>query len=568
MPLARYLSPLLLASALLLTPKPAATFEPAGAYLAAREAGTRSDFAASVPYLERLVAHDPENADFRETLVLSLMVTGQFEAAAEQAEQLAALSPGSHVAGLVLMAEAFEQRDYARALSLLEGAGSGHAMVDGLARAWAELGEGRMTEALAVLDDIAARDGLGAFALYCRALALAMVGDVEGALAIFEDPTSGVAESVDRRGIIAHAQVLALAERPDDAMALIGLIFADPASDRRLAPMVEAFAAGEAVPFDMITDAAEGMAEVFSIMARAMHSGRNPHDALLYARAATWVNAGLTQQQLFIGQIYEDLDQPGMAAEAYARIPADDTFGMAAAMGRAQTLESLGRADEAIEALIRLSEEHPQSVAAFQVLGDFLRRESRHEEAITAYDRALALHEEQGREPDWRLWFARGVSHERSDQWEPAEADFRRALQIEPDQSTVLNYLGYSLVERQENLEEALEMIERAVAGEPDSGYIIDSLAWALFRLGRYDGALEPMERAVELMPEDPILNDHLGDVYWALGRNREARFQWRRALSFGPHDDLDMDRVRRKLDVGLDRVLEDEGEPPLHPAD
>ena len=543
-------------------------FEPAGAYLAARDAGSRSDFAASIPYLERLVDHDPDNPAFRETLVLSLMVTGAVEEAAAQAAQLAVIDPGSHVAGLVLLAEAFEQRDYATALTLLEGAGSGHAMVDGLARAWAELGEGRMTEALAVLDDVASRDGMSAFALYCRALALAMVGDVEGALAIFEDPTSGVAEAVDRRGIIAHAQVLALAERPEDALALIGLIFVDPASDSRLAPMVEAFAAGDAVPFDMITDAAEGMAEVFSVMARAMHSGRNPHDALLYARAATWVNPGLTQQQLLIGQIYEELDQPEMAAQAYAVIPPDDTFGMAAAMGRAQTLESMDRADEAIEALIRLSEDYAQSVAVFQVLGDFLRRASRHEEAITAYDRAVALLEEQAREADWRLWFARGVSHERSGQWPEAEADFRRALQIEPDQPTVLNYLGYSLVERQENLEEALEMIERAVAGDPDSGYIIDSLAWALFRLGRYDEALEPMERAVELMPSDPILNDHLGDVYWALGRNREARFQWRRALSFGPHDDLDMDRVRRKLDIGLDRVLEEEGAPPLHPAD
>jgi Flp pilus assembly protein TadD len=98
-------------------------------------------------------------------------------------------------------------------------------------------------------------------------------------------------------------------------------------------------------------------------------------------------------------------------------------------------------------------------------------------------------------------------------------------------------------------------MIERAVAGEPDSGYIVDSLAWALYRLGRVDEALPHMERAVELLPTDPILNDHLGDIYWAVGRHREARFQWRRALSFGPHDDLDMDLVRRKIEQGLDAL-------------
>jgi hypothetical protein len=68
------------------------------------------------------------------------------------------------------------------------------------------------------------------------------------------------------------------------------------------------------------------------------------------------------------------------------------------------------------------------------------------------------------------------------------------------------------------------------------------------------------MLRAVELTPDDPVINDHLGDVLWKVGRKREAEFQWRRALSFGPADDLDMDRVRRKLDVGLDEVLEADG--------
>ncbi|MCC5986400.1 MAG: tetratricopeptide repeat protein [Pararhodobacter sp.] len=566
MPHAKRLSPFLLAAALSLSPTMAAPQGQAGAYLAAREAGVRSDFAAGIPYLSRLLAAEPDNPAFLETLVISHMALGQIEEATEKAAQLFAIEPESHIAGMALLGDAFQSRDYATALSLLENGGGGHVLVEGLARAWAHLGDGRMTEALAVLDTVAGRDGMGPFALYCRALALAMVGDVEGALEIFEDPTLGVSEALDRRGIIAHAQVLALAERPDDALALIDMVFVDPGRDPQLAQMREAYAAGEALPFDLIADPAEGMAEVFSVMARAMQSGRNLHDALLFARAAILVNPALSEQQLLVGQILEELDQPLLAAQAYAEIPEDSIFALPAAMGRAHTLETLERIDEAIDVLQALAAENPQSVSAFQVLGDFLRRDARHEEAIIAYDRALELHQEQERRPDWRLWFSRAVSYERSGQWEPAEADFRRALEIEPDQPTVLNYLGYSLVERQENLDEALEMIERAVAGEPDSGYIIDSLAWALYRMGRYDEALPHMERAVELLPADPILNDHLGDVYWALGRYREARFQWRRALSFGPHEDLDMDRVRRKIDIGLDRVLDEEGAPPLHP--
>ncbi len=163
-----------------------------------------------------------------------------------------------------------------------------------------------------------------------------------------------------------------------------------------------------------------------------------------------------------------------------------------------------------------------------------------------------------------------GLSHERTDEWSDAEADFRKALELRPDQPQVLNYLGYSFVEMRINLDEALDMIERAVAAEPDSGYITDSLGWVLYRLGRYEEAVVHMERAVELMPVDPVINDHLGDVYWAVGREREAEFQWHRALSFiDPEEttEADPDRIRRKLEVGLDAVLEEEGAPPLQVA-
>ena len=98
-----------------------------------------------------------------------------------------------------------------------------------------------------------------------------------------------------------------------------------------------------------------------------------------------------------------------------------------------------------------------------------------------------------------------------------------------------MNYLGYSLIEKNSNLDEALDMIERAVKESPDSGYIVDSLGWGYYKLGQYEKAVPNLERAAELMPVDPIVNDHLGDVYWMVGRKTEAEFQWRRALSFDP---------------------------------
>ena len=138
------------------------------------------------------------------------------------------------------------------------------------------------------------------------------------------------------------------------------------------------------------------------------------------------------------------------------------------------------------------------------------------------------------------------------------ESDFREALKISPNQPDVLNFLGYALVEQRKKLPEALQMIKMAVSEKPKSGYIIDSLGWVFYRLSKYELAIEPMERAVELLPVDPIINDHLGDVYWKVGRKREAKFQWKRSLSFFPNE-VDAERIRQKLKLGLDAVLETE---------
>ena len=125
----------------------------------------------------------------------------------------------------------------------------------------------------------------------------------------------------------------------------------------------------------------------------------------------------------------------------------------------------------------------------------------------------------------WRLFYVRGIAFERLGEWPKAEADFLRALELEPDQPLVLNYLGYTWVEQGRNLDEARTMIEKAVELRPDDGYIVDSLGWVAYRLGDFEEAVRQLELAVELVPGDPIINDHLGDAYWQVGRLNEARF-------------------------------------------
>jgi Flp pilus assembly protein TadD len=255
--------------------------------------------------------------------------------------------------------------------------------------------------------------------------------------------------------------------------------------------------------------------------------------------------------------VLEELEQHELTVDTYATFPPEDPAYVTAEIGRARALQLQDKADAAIEALQTLARAHGDLVGVQFALGDILRKEERFDEAEVAYSAAIDLRNEVT-EDDWVLFFYRGICHEQSKDWAPAETDFRRALELNPKQPQVLNYLGYGLVDRGEKLDEALGMIEKAVEGDPEKGYIIDSLAWAYFRLGRYEEALAPMERASLLEPVDPVVTDHLGDVYWKVGRKLEARFQWRRALSFDPSE-TDAERIRRKLELGLDAVMAEE---------
>lgn len=153
---------------------------------------------------------------------------------------------------------------------------------------------------------------------------------------------------------------------------------------------------------------------------------------------------------------------------------------------------------------------------------------------------------------DGRFYFQLGATLERLKHYDEAEGHFRRSLELDPDNANTLNYLGYMWADLGIHLEEALELIERAVELEPDNPAYIDSLAWVLYRLGRFEEALPHQLRAVELQTEpDSTLLDHLGDIYAALGMMAEARQAWQEALPI-EKDETVQTRIREKLgDLG-----------------
>ena len=249
-----------------------------------------------------------------------------------------------------------------------------------------------------------------------------------------------------------------------------------------------------------------------------------------------------------------NLKQYDLAIKNYKNVPIMHGKFKNAEIGRANALYYQGKETTSIEVLKTLAKNNPEDIELKTTLGNSLRQNSQFFEASKIYSEAISLIEKKEL-TSWFEYYAKGICNERLGNWNIAEFNFRKAIKIRPNQPSLLNYFGYSLLEKGIHLDEALQLIERALKGQPNDGYITDSLGWALYRLEKYSEAVKYMERAVELMPLDPIINDHLGDVYWAVDRRVEAKFQWRRALSFNP-DKKDLERILKKLDVGLDTVL------------
>ncbi len=529
----------------------------AGAFLAAKSANIANDYVAAGYYYAQALAQDPDNGFIMQGALVSYVASGNLEQAAAIARRMSAAGFHDQYAQSLLIAAAVADEDYPRVLELLnEPDFNLNPLVLALVTGWAYIGAGDFAAGIAHFDAVDQNDAINAFTRYQKALALAYAGDFASADAIFADTAQS--SYVNRGSILAHAQILVQLDQRDRALELMTTGPGGSFSDLESANLRKRLQAGAPVPFDRVQAPNEGIAEAFMVLADALQGDGSSRLALYFGRLAQFSQPDYDEALLLIGDVLADEFQTDLAVQAYESVNSSSPFSLSARVGQANVLRGDGRIPEAIEVIKALTEEYPDNPSLWQSLGEMLRMDNQLGDASRAYTRAIDLLPEPVIPAAWRLHYARAIIANAQSDWPSAEADFRRALELEPDQPDVLNYLGYSLVERRENLDEALQMIETAAQARPDSGAIVDSLGWVYYRLGRYDDAVRVLEHAVELLPVDPILNDHLGDALWMVGREREARFQWNRAISFDP-DPEDLARIRQKLDIGLTEVLAQE---------
>lgn len=322
-------------------------------------------------------------------------------------------------------------------------------------------------------------------------------------------------------------------KRRDEAVELYASLLKEAPSDAALLEARDR-AAGRKSPPPLVSPR-QGAANALVACAAMFTTERQSQFALAYLRLALHVDPKREDALMMVGDLLQQGGDEAGARTAYARIPASSPR-YAAAQGKiAWSLQEAGETDKAV-AVAQAAAKSPAAGRAAQLIyADLLRANERWNDAVAVIDPLVAASADA---PDWRLLYMRGVSLERAGRWPEAEADLKAALALNPDEPELLNYLGYSWVDRNERLPEALAMIQKALKANPQSAAMLDSLGWAYHRMGDDKAAVEMLEQAIAVEPGDPDINDHLGDVYWRLGRKTEAQFQWRRVLSLEPSKD------------------------------
>jgi tetratricopeptide (TPR) repeat protein len=412
-----------------------------------------------------------------------------------------------------------------------------------LLRAWLAQGNGK-GDPLALLDSASGNALTATYASEHRPLLLLARGRAkEGALAlgpVVED------ESIrSQRLRIAAAAMLARKGAAREALSMLdGEAEALRDARRRLQE-------GRKLGGEIATPAA-GMAELLGRMALDLNGQEVPQLALSFARLATFLAPESSEAWLITADLLSGQGRHEAALAALARVPRDDPFAATAADRRMTVLVEANRTAEALAEARRAAADSPGAIDNWTRLGDILNQTDKHADAAAAYAKALDLAKagSDAQHPLWALWLLRGSALTQAGDWPGGKAALEEARRLAPDQPVVLNFLGYSQLERRENLAEAEKMIGEANRLQPDDAAITDSLGWAHYVRGDVPKAIELLERAAQGQPADAAIAEHLGDAYYSAGRRYEARYAWRAALPYA--EGAAADRLRSKIDTGL----------------
>ncbi|MCQ8783789.1 tetratricopeptide repeat protein [Mangrovibrevibacter kandeliae] len=529
-----------------------------GAYLAAKAAQISGDLGVATGYFDAALRYDPESEDLQQDALFAYLADGRFKNGVDLAAKLRDDPDVGKVARIALGVDDLRRGAFDAAVEQfdLPNPSDLDALLLGHLMAWAEVGAGHVDAALERIGKLDNAQWYPTFNHYQAGLIGILTGRDDLArkeLSALVDDASQAQTSTDAYlgAVEALARLEARAGNKDAAIAAVDKGLDIAATYDPLVRLKERIEKGETIE-PAIASVGRGAAEVLYVLGQAINRGEGQQVALLYFQLARAIAPADDMLLNALAGVAEKAQRLDLAISYYDEIPQDSPLRRTADLQTGLDLWYAERKQEATEHLRAAVERYPQDLQAHLAFADVLSADKNYGEAAKVLDDAAKFSA-----PDdagtWNLYYQRGIAHERLKQWDEAEPNFKKALELYPNQPQVLNYLGYSWVDMNRNLDEGLQMIKTAVELRPNDGYIIDSLGWAYYRLGRYDQAVEQLERAVLINPVDPTINDHLGDAYWRVGREREAKFQWQRSLVGDPKPDEDLVKtINDKLANGL----------------
>ncbi|MGB6230017.1 MAG: tetratricopeptide repeat protein [Litorimonas sp.] len=530
-----------------------------GDYLSGSYALHLNDAKAQSRFYQNAYERARDSLHIGRLALYSALTAGDQDLAKKTAERMLKRDSGESMARAVMAVDAFSRGRTSRVRKFTADPTSDPTMgfTMNVVRGWNAVDEGRYERARTIFSRMGEVN-------YFRRLGDLQIAKLEARLGNVAEAEAAF-DRVEESGIapieynLSRARFESETGRSDEALARLAAMVEDnPAAE--LGPIgdyLDRLRRGKRLP--RLSEKAEA-ARALTDPAYAFFVRAGSYDgAETVLRFARWIDPDFDRAALWLASLIEDthphLDETSRAGvlSLYGSIGERSPYYVSARLSEANLLFDQDRDDDAIALLEKLSQDRP-SYFTREALGRARFLRENWADALPFYTELVESLSEEELSANPEPLRLRGIIFERLDRWSEAEADFKRVLSYDPDDADTLNYLGYTWVDRGENLEEAFELIERAVELEPDSGAIVDSLGWAHYKLGRYDLALLHLEDAVELTPYSSTIIDHLGDVYWRVGRKREAVYQWRRALDYDPTD-KERAAIQIKLDAGPNAV-------------
>ncbi len=526
---------------------------PFGEYLSGRHALYNNQYTEASEYYLKALKLDPENIELNQSTISVLISDGRFKDALLIAKRLKKADQEINISKLLLYFEMAKDGHYdavVKATDQLDDTGI-LKVTKPIFRAWALAEQGKSSEVEAVIAAFGEGTNFNFFNYYHSALLYDFMGNSVKAGEYYAK-TLTEPGLLNLRVVEAYGNYLRRQNKTLEAIEIYQeYLKKTPDNERLKAALIEANEGR--LPKALVTNLNDGFAEIFYGISTILMQDNIKPVAINFLQYALYFKDDFVLCHFLLAQILESDKYYIGAARQMEKISKDSPLYFQARLQRAWLYNDLDDDEATINALRKLEAEFPNNREILNSIAEFYRIHARYKEAATAYD-MIINNLDQHNEADWLVYYTRGIVLDQEKRWQEAQADFLKALELKPEQPMVLNYLAYSWVDKGLNYSKAKKMLERAVELKPNDGYIIDSLGWALFKMGDNEQAVGVLERAALLQTQDWAINDHLGDAYWIVGRKNEARFQWRHALSLKPDEDK-ISGIKEKIKNGYTNI-------------